>query len=259
MKNSLIKRSTTGFTLVEILVVIVIIATLSALGFQGYRSALTSGNKAVSTENLRQLIAANLLYVSDHGTYCPTDIDGKNLTLWCGGRSSTSTPFDPQKGLLSEYLGQSRSVGICPQLQAMIGTATAFNESGAGGYGYNDTYIGNIPSDSLMPNRPANVPNPSRTLMFATTAFAVKGGVQEYPSAAPPYFVDSNWQTYTGSQPSIHFRFNGRALIGWCDGHVSEEVSSGSSNTNYYGGSNTDSKIGFCGPAENNGWWNPRN
>ncbi len=249
-------RSARGFTLMELLVVIVIIAALSTLGFQGYKAARTGANKAVSAGNLRQLIAANFLYAADHQTYCPFDLYGDNLVRWHGARTSISAPFDPEKGLLSEYLGQSRQVGKCPQLERMI-NASAFNE--AGGYGYNAAYIGGIPSEALTANRPANVSNPARTLMFATTALAVAGGIQEYATADPPNEVDTNWRIRGPLQPSIHFRFNGRALIAWCDGHVTEELPTGKSKKNRYGGSNADSKIAFCGPTANNGWWNPRN
>lgn len=251
-------RTTCGFSFVELLVVVVLIGVLSALVFQGFNAAKTQANKAVSAGNLRQLAAANLLYAADHQTYCPADLDGRNLILWHGGRLAVSAPFDPAKGLLSEYLGTSRQVGRCPQLERMI-NASAFNESGAGGYGYNDTYIGGIPSEYLKANRPANIPNPSRTLMFATTAFAVVGGIQEYASAAPPNEVDANWRIRGKLQPSVHFRFNDRALIAWCDGHVSEELPTGASETNFYGGDNALLKLGFCGPSDNNGWWNPRN
>jgi prepilin-type N-terminal cleavage/methylation domain-containing protein len=247
-----------GFTLVELLVVIALIASLSILGFRGYSSFRTRANQAVSAGNLRQLAAANLLYAADHQTYCPVDLNGRNLIRWHGARTSTSEPFDPAKGLLSEYLGLSTTIGKCPQLEQMD-TVSAFNETGAGGYGYNDTYIGAIPSEYLKPNRPANVTNPTRTLMFATTAFAVAGGIQEYASAAPPAWVDTNWRIRGSLQPSVHFRFNGNALIAWCDGHISTERRAGDTSTNFYGGESDASNIGFCGPTENNGWWNPRN
>ena len=46
---------------------------------------------------------------------------------------------------------------------------------------------------------------------------------------------------------------------GPCDGHVSEELRQDPPETNFYGGDNAGSNIGFCGPKDNNGWWNPRN
>lgn len=257
MRNSRFRCVRHGFTLVELLVVIVIVSTLAALTFQGYRLARLRGNQTVSTENLRQLAAANLLYVTDHSTYAP-DGDVQNLTRWHGGRVSINSPFDPTKGYLSEYLGLSRSVGICPEFKDHLTGEDSF-EDGSGGYGYNSIYIGGLPQDPFKPNRPANVNNPSRTLMFATTALARAGGLQEYASADPPKEVFASWRLGGAMQPSVHFRFRGRALIAWCDGHVTEETPNGSSATNYYGGDNEKSKIGFCGPTANNGWWNPRN
>ncbi len=254
-----VKRpDSSGFTLVEVLVVAVLIGTLTALAFQGFKAAKTQANKAVSAGNLRQLAAANLLYAADHQTYCPTYLNRHNLIRWHGGRPSAAAPFDPAKGLLADYLGASRQIGKCPQLERMI-NASAFPEDGAGGYGYNSTYIGGTPPDYLTPNRPTNVPNPTRTLMFATTALAVKQGIQQYAFAEPPNWVDSNWRIKGKLQPSIHFRFNGTALIAWCDGHVSQERPNKLTGNSDFGGDNQAEKIGFCGPTENNGWWNPRN
>ena len=246
-----------GFTLVELLVVIAIIAILAMLSVLGFQSARLRANQSVSAANLRQLAAANLLYAADRQTYCPAS-EKTNKIRWHGARTSTKEKFDPEKGYLSEYLGLSHSVGVCPEFKRHLSGTSSF-ENGSGGYGYNATYIGGLPENPFKPNRPANVANPVRTLMFATTAFAVADGVQEYPFADPPQAVDAEWNLTGPLQPGIHFRFNGRALVAWCDGHVSEELSQGSSGTNFYGGDNQHSQIGFCGPAENNGWWNPRN
>ena len=250
-------RKSAGFTLVELLVVIVIIASLAALSLQGIQIARLRANQSVSTANLRQLAAANLLYAAENQTYVPA-IDKTNKIRWHGARTSTKEKFDPEKGYLSEYLGRSRSVGLCPEFKRHLSGTGSF-ENGSGGYGYNAIYIGGLPENPFKPNRPANVPNPGRTLMFTTTAFAKSDGVQEYPFADPPRSVDSEWQLDTPMQPSVHFRFNGKALIAWCDGHVTEEIRSGKSSTNFYGGDNQSDQFGFCGPAENNGWWNPRN
>ena len=214
-------RKTRGFTLIETLIVIVIIAVVSTVGFQAFRDLRMRANQAASTTNLRQIAAANLLYAADHFSYCPFG-DPTNRIRWHGGRDSAGGPFDPEKGYLSEYLGQSRRVGICPQLAPMLTDESSW-EDGSGGYGYNDTYIGSMPGASFQANRPANVPRPDRTLMFATTALAKSSGLQEYPGAASWRSVTHRGTLGGSLQPTVHFRFNGKALIAWCDGHITEE------------------------------------
>lgn len=250
-------RKSRGFTLMETLIVIAIILGVSVIGFQGLKAGRLRANQAVSASNLRQLAAANLLYASDFQTYSPAG-EPKNRIRWHGGRTSAGGPFDPEKGFLAEYLGLSRRVGICPEFSRHLSGESSF-ENGSGGYGYNATYIGGMPGASFQPNRPANVGNPGRTLMFATTAFAKGDGLQEYPFAEPRQAVNPRWETTGALQPSVHFRFNSKALVGWCDGHVTEESPTEKSSINFYGGDNATANIGFCGPTENNGWWNPRN
>ncbi len=245
-----------GFTLLELLVVVALIGGLASIAAVGLKTARQRANQSVSTTNLRQLATANLLYTSDFQTYAPATDRGNNLR-WHGARSGTRAKFNPETGYLSEFLGKSRSVGICPEFKLYLAAASSF-ENGSGGYGYNSIYIGGLPENPFQPNRPANVPDPTNTLMFATTALAVADGLQEYPFADPPRSVEMNGELGGALQPSVHFRFNGCALIAWCDGHVSEERANEAALTNFYGGSNRDGSIGFCGPTKDNGWWNPR-
>jgi prepilin-type N-terminal cleavage/methylation domain-containing protein len=262
-KHDCHRRGAEGFTLMETLIVVTVIAMLAALAYSGGRRMVTSARVVQSTANLRSLAAANISYLADHGVYCPAD-DRFNNRRWCGARSSAGGSFDPTRGFLSPYLGKSMCVTTCPLFRAMVEGSASF-EDGTGGYGYNDAYIGGLPDGGYHPHtylrvsqRPANVVNPSRTVMFATTAYARKTGLQEYPYCEPPF--RGSGTTVTRPSPSVHFRANGRALVAWCDGSVSAEIMNGSgAGLNPHGGDAGDWNLGWFGPEENNGWWNPAN
>lgn len=245
-----------AFTLVELLVVITVLAVLAALALPIYSKVILYGQTTGSMSNLRQLALANLAYVADNdGYYCPAQ-EPKNLTRWHGARTSGSSPFDPTKGYLAPYLGESGRVKTCPLFLDIIKGSSSF-EDGTGGYGYNATYIGGTPRDTYQPNRTSRVRNPAGTVMFTTTAFAKLAGLQEYPYTEPFQWVDPNNNLGGDLQPSVHFRANGKALVAWCDGHVTAEPPSKLGGTDYYGGDSEAQKIGWFGPEENNGYWNP--
>ena len=75
--------------------------------------------------------------------------------------------------------------------------------------------------------------------------------ITEYSFCEPPYFVDANGQTSYHTTPSIHFRHNGRAMVAWCDGHVSAEQMTFTQSPNVYGGDCERFKIGWFGPDSN--------
>lgn len=60
-----------GFTLVELLVVLVLIATLMTFGALGMRSAIVASKQAGSSANLRNIGVALQLYADDHGGRYP--------------------------------------------------------------------------------------------------------------------------------------------------------------------------------------------
>ena len=253
-------RQGQGFTLLELLVVIVAIATLAALSYSGSRVMITRARIIQSTTNLRSLAIANTTFLSDNGFYCPAS-DRSNNRRWHGSRTNSSGRFDPTTGFLSPYLGKSMQVTSCPLFRSMVEGSASF-EDGTGGYGYNSAYIGGVPGAGydqrtkiMISQRPANVTNPGRTVMFTTAAYAKPEGLQASAFCEPPFYPD-------GSKPSptVHFRANGKALVAWCDGRVTEESKNDSTpGFNPHGGDADQWNLGWFGPEENNGWWNPRN
>lgn len=257
------KRRRAAFTLVELLVVMAIIAVIVALLFPAFRIARTNSYAARSTNNLRQLVVANITYAAEKGFYVPAD-DRRNNRRWHGSRLSASGAFDPAKGFLAEYLGKSRAVNPDPFLRDLLKGKESFEE-GTGGYGYNATYIGGTPNcfwnrdGTRQSARPTDILRPGSTLMFATTAYARVNGVQEYPYAEPPFWDFGNGPMGERPSPTVHFRYDGRALVGWCDGHVTAEVRVKSENgDNPHDGDAKAENLGWFGPEDDNGFWNPR-
>ena len=256
------QRGRAAFTLVELLVVMAIISVIIALLVPAFRIARTNSYAARSTNNLRQLVVANITYAAEKGFYVPAD-DRRNNRRWHGSRVSASSPFDPAKGFLAEYLGKSRAVTPDPFFSDLLKGKESFEE-GTGGYGYNATYVGGTPA--LMWNRdgtrqsatPAQIERPATTLMFATTAYARANGVQEYPYAEPPFWDFGAGPAGFRPSPTVHFRYDGRALVGWCDGHVTaEERVKRESGDDPHGGDPEAENLGWFGPDEDNGFWNP--
>ena len=251
-----------AFTLLELLVVLVIIAVLAALLVPSFRHARLHSLATRSSHNLRQLVAANLSYAADRGCYVPAD-DRWNNRRWHGARTTVTGRFDPAAGFLADYLGKSRSITPCPLFTEMLSGRQSF-EDGTGGYGSNATYIGGTPEWAWNPDgtrrsaTPAQVPRPSSTLMFATTAFARADGLQEYPYAEPPFWDFGSGPTASRPSPSVHFRFAGKAILAWCDGHISmEERTPRDPGENPCGGDPTAQNLGWPGPDDANGYWNP--
>ena len=65
MKNI---RNNKGFTLVEIMIVVVIIGLLAAMAIPAFQKVRTESQKKAITNNIRQLTAAADQYFLEHGT-----------------------------------------------------------------------------------------------------------------------------------------------------------------------------------------------
>jgi prepilin-type processing-associated H-X9-DG protein len=245
----------------ELLVVVAIMGILASLLYAGVLRAIESGQSVQSSGNLRQLTMANMAYAADHGTFAPAS-DRQNQRRWHGSRSGAGK-YDGTNGFLSPYLGRDKRVIGCPVLARMLKKQGKSFEEGSGGYGYNACYLGGM-RDSLfdeqgvyIPLRLSRLTRPVDTVMFATTAYARAGSIQEYPFAEPPFWDFGNGPTGDRPSPTVHFRFDGRAIVGWCDGHVSF-VSRQLRETgeNPHGGNATAQSLGWFGPDKNNGFWN---
>jgi len=263
-----------GFTLIELLTVIAILGVLGTIVMSVAGEARYHAAKAESASNIRQLVIANQAYAADHGTYAPWG-NLRNNVRWHSAREGGA--FDRSGGYLSPYLGEDKRVRRCPVLEGFISadTGDAF-DAGAGGYGYNSIYLGSDPSligwrppagasreDAVSwreQGRPAgHVTDKSNVVMFTSSAIARGGGIVETDEAVP--YRSLTPEGLGGVMtPTVHFRFRGKALVAWADGHVTFEAPNPdvSASHNVYGDDNASHALGWFGPTEWNGFWNPR-
>ena len=120
-----IKGKTSGFTLVELLVVITIIGILSSIGLNTFTSAQMKSRDARRKTQLKQLTDAFEAYYNDHGGY-PADDGGGNLDGFTWG----SSRFEDDKGAVYMVkLPQDPTVGLTyfyDALPAATGLNTGF-------------------------------------------------------------------------------------------------------------------------------------
>jgi len=254
-----------AFTLVELLVVIGIVALLTAILLPALSGARAASQRAACAANLRQIVSAALLYCEDNAGYWPPahyHFLTKNLHRWHGTRPDRNSPFDFATSPLAPVL-RTAAISRCPSFAPLPAAGVYAFEASAGGYGYNAMYLGSsIGEPSLwskamgpaqwerevcnVPAKRTMIRNAASKIAFADAAMAVTGGVLiEYSFVEPPL------TQYGPASPSMHFRHRGLANIAWADGHVTSERMSWTYPVNAYGVDNGQFALGFFGPEDN--------
>jgi prepilin-type N-terminal cleavage/methylation domain-containing protein/prepilin-type processing-associated H-X9-DG protein len=203
-----------GFTLTELLVVIVIVAVLATLVFLGYRRLRAAGDKAMTINNLKQLQTANMLYAEDHnGRYVSSfsrNEDGKLTGQW-----------DRNREFLQHLIGDSaeRKLGRSEVPVKML-DPVAYRGRGKnydmlrGSYGMPEAYgvsYGAPGADSHLSM--ARITAAERTAAFVTAIdwHVTYGGRFRWDGTEGPV-----------GRGITAYRHNNKALVAYYDGHVGE-------------------------------------
>lgn len=109
-----------GFTLVELLVVIGIIAVLTAILFPVFARVRAKGRQTHCLSNVRQIGVAVLAYAADHEGWAPVAFCGPPPSRYC-------TPWEPDVKLtwwdiIPPYLGKSESILFCSSVKSYTPT-----------------------------------------------------------------------------------------------------------------------------------------
>ncbi len=204
-----------GFTLLELLVVLGIIAVLAALIFSSVEKMRKLAQGASCANSLRQLGVATSLYLSDNNrvffSYSKTVPEGR---LWYfglephgGGGAEGSRVLDQTKGPLFPYVQQVGGIQVCPAFPYQSALWKPKFKGASWGYGFN-TALSGLNFSSLE--------HPARTLIFGDCAQV--NTFQPPASAKKPmleefYMIETSFKT-------IHFRHGARANILFADGHI---------------------------------------
>ena len=213
-------RRARGFTLVELLVSVLIIAILSTLTFSGYRTWVNMSAKAACSNNLRMLATATNLYLGDNNNFYPPYVKkSENGRMWFFGEE-TSAPgvaegdreLNKEAGPLYPYIQQVGKIEVCRGFNYGSALWKAKFKGASYGYGYNWILGGRTTG---KPMNAAQLTGPSVILFgdcgqvntFQAPASAAKPMIEEF------YIINEKDKT-------VHFRHGGRANMGFVDGHV---------------------------------------
>lgn len=204
-----------GFTLLEMLVTLSVIALLAVLSFAALGRMRTTAQRAQCAHGLRQLGAATHLYLADHEriffAYVQNSPEGK---LWFfglepkgGGGGEGSRVLDQTKGPLYPYVQQVGGIAVCPSFPYASALWKPKFKGASWGYGYN-IFLSKVNALTLG--------TPSRVILFGDCA-----QVNDFQAPASPetplieefYMIENTFQT-------IHFRHGASANLLFVDGHV---------------------------------------
>ena len=215
------KHHGAGFTLLELLVVIGIIAVLAGLTMSGFKAYQGLATRAHCSSNLRQLCVATNLYLSDHNNFFPPYVENtpNGGRRWFFG-NETSPPgtaegnreLDKQGGPLYPYIEEVGKIEVCKGFNYGNALWKPKFKGASYGYGYNWLLGGRMTGLPLN----SSAINGATTILFGDCAQA--NGFQK--PATPKKPMIEEFYIINETDKTIHFRHSQRANMLFVDGHV---------------------------------------
>ena len=208
-----------GFSLVELLVVLGVLALLTGILVPALGAARESARRVQCLSNLRQLAAAAHQYAAEHDGLYPVGFYKANSPPYSFGYEWDFTVVlnhstgvrEVKPGLLWSGRGDGR-VQQCPSFEGRSMTLMdPFT-----GYNYNVSYIGHGDSEVVkQPAKVADVRSPAATALFGDGQW--ESGANKYMRSPRPHRGDTFGARHSGTQG---FRHRGTTNVAFCDGHA---------------------------------------
>jgi len=212
--SRLFYRHRHGFTLVEMLVVIAIIAVLAAIAFPGFKSMLENSRATQCTANLREIFNGIQGYVQDNNGVYPPSTTGKN-----GVNGYWFAAIGPYLGEGRRFDQSKVKTGPWPQnIPFACPSCTNHGWGGAGiDVGINGYQVGATQNTNNITTalRIAKASALSTTLLVADAAAGSGAGAWQIG-----WRIGAGGGQFDGS--SIATRHKDRANVLYFDGHVGQ-------------------------------------
>ena len=203
-----------GFSLIELLVVIVIICILTTLIAHGIFGALETARSAACKNNIRQMVIASHMYANDNNGYLPPaytrDYSSQGTTTW--------------ENYLWSYDSRAANDNKVHQCPSFKGNAM-WDGDHYTGYNYNSSYLGgnyHIIKGNLDPNSPRSakfsvIKDPATCAMFGDGQY--ESGANKFMRSPYPGPLDTDAGLALAGTQGFRHRRN-TTNVGFVDGSV---------------------------------------
>lgn len=207
-------RLKSGFTLVELLVVITIIAVLATLSFMGFSRMRASADRATVSNVMRQLQMANHAYASEHnGSYVPISSMDENQNRINDWHSSSVflSYLTGDSTALKNNQAITNKVPVSILDPAVVRAKQRLWDRVFASYGYNSVGMPSLAPGRDRSFRVTQVTNPTRTAAFITATDWIVSYNGRFRWLQKPVEGKSTDQR-------IAYRHGGKAVVAYYDG-----------------------------------------